>query len=1128
MHSATKISALLAIALLMLPALAIAQPAISSISPTRTSANTGVTVNIYGTGFGSLSDLVYFPDSTGPHVVNPVAVIAGGVRVRVPETWSGDVRIQALGAGTLSNGVHLEISFNYSSTKWLSLPFTWFLNSSGAPGLTYDETRVALVRGYDTWECASGLTTTYGGSTATAVTSYDGENCRYWRNTGWSPGTIAVCSWWYYPGEILEADIAFNSQYFTWNNDGNEDDMDVQNIATHEQGHSIGLLDLYGAADTDETMYGYSSDGVTSARTLDTDDALGVEYMYPHSRANFSYTTPAGWTYPLTPRNTNDGSSSYAPLPTTLNGNTTTYVNASGYNNGGDCASPSGLNRIYLDDSYVYWNSWGGVWGSGGTVTWPNCGISVRGGRHTLAYVQDVNSEHLELSEADNTYTRQFVWSPYVLANQTPVYRSAPPVYGGYIYPNCDGFSLSTGGSWWGCVGILPVNSSDDYDVRIHNDTPTATNGFDMYEALSGWGSGYSDFVLVNGNTGGGSTITRWAGVTRYSGGANGYYMNLSENLGTVSAPGTTAVQTIHGYDVVNVHEIYLGTATSWDFTLDNLTGSGNLGFALYDKAGTYYSKSQYVAYANSFGGGSDESFTYTAPETGFYGLVVFKTGTADLGYANTYEVSVQLTPPNLTHDAATGWDYPVVLRNDATATSGDVHVSATLDGNTNNTYMSLSGINDGLNPADFNNTRFYLDNAYIRWINWGVIAAGQRYQYMNAGPHTVRGGRHMTEWRNDWDDEIAETNEGDNNYLRQYVWSPYALTDQVPLARSSPPANGFAEGYFYPNCDGFEFTWLGYWGAVGCLPSTSTADYDVRLHDDPVTSTNGFDIYQENSSWSSGYSDFVLVNGNNSGGYSGTRQAGIVNWNNGTNNFAVQQSNRVALLSIPDTLVSQSLDAYDVLQVYEIWVPSTVLTTYYTFELDQTAGTANLGFTLYDQAGATYRKSDYSMIANSSGDGGDESFTYEFTESGYYGLVVWKNNYSDYGKTSSYDLRIALAPPNLMPLADTGWDFPVVARNDNTAVHGDAHVSAILNGNTNNTYFSQCGVNDGPNPAALNHTRYYLDGTYIWWVNYAAIGAWQTYFACNSGPLTVKGGRHTILWSNDWDNLVHEANESD
>ncbi|MFH1845327.1 MAG: FlgD immunoglobulin-like domain containing protein [bacterium] len=1117
-----------AVTLLMMPALLLAQPNITSISPAKTSANTGATVNIYGTGFGSLADLVYFPDHVGDHVVNPEAVIAGGVRVRVPPTWSGDVFIQANGVGAWSNGVNHDISYNYSQTKWFSLPFTWYLNSNGAAGCTYNNTRDAVVGGYNAWSCASGLSTTFGGSTTTSTTAQDGENVQHWRNAGWNPGTVAVTDWWYVTatGEIVEADIAYNSQHYTWSCSGAAGDMDVQHIATHEEGHSIGLLDLYGDADVDETMYGWVDNGETHNRTLHTDDALGVEYMYSHSRANFTATTPSGWYSPLVPRNSGDATSSYAPLPSTLNGNATSYINAAATNNGGDCASPSGLNHIWLDDVNIWWNSWGGVWGAGVDVTWPNSSPTIRGGRHTLKYTLDDNEETLESNEYDNAYTAQYVWSPYLLANHVPVSRSAPPVRGSLTYVNCDGFQFSTGGSWWGCVGILALNSGDDYDLRLHDETPTSTNGFDSSVASSGWGGSSSDFVLVNGNNGGGSLITRWAGVNRYAGGSSSFYIQLSENVGTISAPVTSSTYTLHGNDIVNMHEVYLGTATSWDFTLDNLSGSANLGFAIYNSTDTHYDKSDYEVYSNSAAGGDDESFTYTAPVTGYYGIVVFKTASNELGLQNTYQLIVELTPPNLTPDAATGWDYPVVVRDDNTASGGDVHVSVYLDGNTNNSYFNLSGINDGPNPADHNHTRFYLDDAAIWWIDWGAINGGQRYLDYNRGPFTARGGRHMVEWRNDWDEEIVELDETDNDYIRQFVWTPYALTDQVPLVRSAPPVNGWAEGFTYPNCDGFEFTWSGYWGAVGSLPANSAADFDVRLHDDPVDSQNGFDTYEAWSTAGSGYCDFVLVNGNNAGGSTGTRQAGILNYDNESGNVTLQQSNRVAMLSAPDTIGTYGLTADMVLQLFEIYFADP---GHFTFALDQLSGTTNLGFTLYDAAGTYYDKYDYIANSNTGGDGQDESFTYEITSTGYYGLVVWKNSSSDYGKSCSYDLMVYLTPPNLRPYTGTGWDYPVIARNDATAVHGNAHVSPTLDGNTHNTYFSVCGINDGPNPAPFNHTRLYLDGEYFSWLNNTLpIGAGSVYFACNIGLTTVRGGRHTVLWENDWDDLVPETNETD
>ena len=1113
--------------LLLMPTLALSVPVINSITPSKSSANTGATVNILGTGFGSLSDLVYFPDGTAEHVVNPEALISGGVRVRVPPTWSGDVRIQAYGAGTLSNGVNHDIYYSYSGTRWFSTPFTWYLNVSGAPGCTFTATRDALVRGYDAWECASGLSTTYGGSTGIGVTSQDGINCRYWSSSGWGAGTIAVASWWYYTatGEIVEADIGFNAQYYTWSCSGAAGDMDVGNIGTHEEGHTIGLLDMYGAADSEKTMYGYGATGETKKQTLSRDDVYGAEFMYSHTRANFVHTTPSGWSYPLVPRNTNDGTFASSLLPASLNGNTTSYINAAYTNSGADCAAPHGLNRLYLDDAYVYWNSWGGVWGAGYTSSYNNMGVTVRGGRHTLKHVLDYDDETVESSESDNTYQRQFVWQPYTLSDYTPLSRYAPPERGPYTYYNCDGFAFSTGGTWWGCVGLMPLGSGDDYDLRLHDESPSSLNGFDTFVAQSSWGGAVSDFVLVNGNTGGGSSITRWAGVNRYSGGSGSFYVQLGRNRGTITAPLTSSTYAMAGYDIVGMHEVYLGTTTSWDFTLMNLTGTANLGFAIYDQAGTHFAKSNYERYANSHGDGLDESFTFDAPATGFYGVVVFKNGYGDMGKSGTYRLDVQLTPPNLRPNYVSGWDSPLVLRNDNTAAPGDVHVSGVLDGNTLNTYASVTGINDGPNPASQNNTRIYFDNVSSGWINWGLISAGTQYSYYNLGAFNIRGGRHMVEWRNDWDDAVAESNESDNSHRRQYVWLPYELTDQVAVVRATPPDNGYSEGFSYPNCDGFEFTWSGFWGAVGCLPSSGSADYDVRLHNDSPSSQNGFDTYNAWSSWSSGYSDFVLVNGDNAGGSTGTRQAGVYNYNGGSGSMAVQQSNRVALLAAPVSTGSYSLTANMVLQVFEIYIGTT---GHYTFDLDQTAGTCNLGFSLFDEAGSYFTKSNSMVMGNSAGDGGDETFSIQIDTPGYYGLVVWKNAYGDYGKASTYNLGISLTPPNLTTITASGWDYPVVVRNDNTASVGDVHVSSVLDGNTSNTYFNVSGINDGPNPADHNNTCLFLDESDIWIIGWTTINAGQSYARINGGAIASRGGRHTVMWVNDWDETVEELDEGD
>lgn len=94
--------------------------------------------------------------------------------------------------------------------------------------------------------------------------------------------TIVWGIWGGPPGrrEIVEFDIMFDTDYSWGNADDGSEVMDLQNIATHEFGHGVGLGDLYEDAAFQETMYGYASYGEIIKRTLYYGDSAGIMNLY--------------------------------------------------------------------------------------------------------------------------------------------------------------------------------------------------------------------------------------------------------------------------------------------------------------------------------------------------------------------------------------------------------------------------------------------------------------------------------------------------------------------------------------------------------------------------------------------------------------------------------------------------------------------------------------------------------------------------------------------------------------------------------------------------------------------------------------------------------------------------------
>lgn len=79
------------------------------------------------------------------------------------------------------------------------------------------------------------------------------------------------------PDQFVEFKQIYDTVNYRWG-DATQDSsvFDMQEIMTHENGHVMGLIDLYLSVCSADTMYGYASVGQTNKRTPTADDIQGI------------------------------------------------------------------------------------------------------------------------------------------------------------------------------------------------------------------------------------------------------------------------------------------------------------------------------------------------------------------------------------------------------------------------------------------------------------------------------------------------------------------------------------------------------------------------------------------------------------------------------------------------------------------------------------------------------------------------------------------------------------------------------------------------------------------------------------------------------------------------------------
>ncbi|MFA4820107.1 MAG: matrixin family metalloprotease [Candidatus Aenigmatarchaeota archaeon] len=171
-----------------------------------------------------------------------------------------------------------------TKVRWKTLPVNYVINPTNPQGLDEGFISSTVFTSAETWDASTSKELMNDAYTVDYTATYGVQNYVNAITFGNYPsaGVIAVTTVWYNPAtkSIVEFDLMFDTDWVWGDVTVNPTVMDLQNIATHELGHGVGLADVYDTTCSAVTMYGYSDYGEIQKRTLEQPDITGLRTLY--------------------------------------------------------------------------------------------------------------------------------------------------------------------------------------------------------------------------------------------------------------------------------------------------------------------------------------------------------------------------------------------------------------------------------------------------------------------------------------------------------------------------------------------------------------------------------------------------------------------------------------------------------------------------------------------------------------------------------------------------------------------------------------------------------------------------------------------------------------------------------
>ncbi len=476
---------------------------------------------------------------------------------------------------------------------------------------------------------------------------------------------------------------------------------------------------------------------------------------------------------------------------------------------------------------------------------------------------------------------------------------------------------------------------------------------------------------------------------------------------------------------------------------------------------------------------------SYTTPilPAGTY-YITIRSGDAAGNWDGSYDTlgPIIIAPPgpaNLTHVLQTGWAYRVVPRAAADAASGNVPFPASLTGDAAATWWNASVGNTG--GAIAPSTGLWVQADGIGFYNplnpvdhaasIPSLGVGATYEALNLGPITVRGGRHTFGAFNDFTGLVAESNENDNYWATQWIWSPYVLPVLGSTYRAAPPARmgGFdgsiATSWF--NCDGvrMQATASGaqWWNAVTLVANSHDADYDARLHTSSTGPGNGFAVTAASSTRPADCLDAVIANRNLTG--DATWDVGIVQATDTPAQAGYEVRHVTSTLETYGVPSTFTLGANEWMSLHEVFIAGADTGAVSFVVQDTTSSDATFHISWLDVPFTTGGMDDYTATAVSNREGIARLDVNESHET-YSCLIVYRDPKDGPADPHGYKILIDRTPPDLVPGALAGWDGPLVVRPAADGTPSSVPDPTSLPGWTSSSYYNAIIYNASPTTA--------------------------------------------------------------